>query len=165
MKYWPLPGIDAEVFKPPHPGSFGAKRKFDIHTGIDLYCPEGSMVVAVEPGTVVEVENYTGPNADDPSPWWLDTKAVLVEGESGVICYGEIDTELKREQVVLAGDKIGTTKRVLRHDKGKPTCMLHFELYKPGTKETVWWHEGPMYGRPVNLLDPTNLLNDIKREQ
>ena len=160
-KVWPLPGIRADVLKSPHPGSFGARRKYDRHTGIDLYCPEGSRVVAVESGTVVTVENFTGPNADDPSPWWLDTQAVLVEGESGVICYGEIETTLKRGQVVLAGDPIGFVKRVLKEDKGTSTSMLHFELYRMGTRKTVWWYEGPMQGQGYDLLDPTELLDAL----
>ncbi len=36
----------------------------------------------MEAGVVVGVEDFTGPAAG--SPWWLPTKAVLVEGASGV---------------------------------------------------------------------------------
>jgi len=173
MKCWPLPGVSAEVLEPPHPGSFGAVRKFDVHCGIDLYCPDGSLVVAVESGTVVAVEKYyTGPNSEPPSPWWFETQAVLVEGESGVICYGEVDTDLNRGQVVTSGDKIGRVKRVLKKDKGKPTSMLHFELYRMGIRESgIWNHDPeemtgqwclPGIGKPSGLLDPTELLKEAQ---
>lgn len=49
---------------PTSEGVFGAKRKFDMHTGIDLYCTEQTPVYAIEDGIVIGVENFTGPNAD-----------------------------------------------------------------------------------------------------
>jgi len=36
-----------------HHGAFGARRKFNVHSGIDLYAPVGEPVYAVEDGTVV----------------------------------------------------------------------------------------------------------------
>ena len=40
--------------------------------------------------------------------------------------------------------------------------MLHIELYERGTKDhALWLHTEE---RPKNLLDPTNLLKDIKNE-
>ena len=65
---WPLKAT-TPMF-PDEPGWFGAVRKSDIHTGIDLYCEQGTQIVAVEDGVVVHIEGFTGPNADDPSPWW-----------------------------------------------------------------------------------------------
>ena len=158
------------------PGAFGAIRKHDIHTGIDLYCSDNEPVFAVEDGTVVAIEDFTGPGAG--SPWWNTTQAILVEGASGVICYGEItifesigvwETEygevegeepIKVGDRVNAGDTLGFVRRVLKKDKGvTPTSMLHFELYKPGTTGSVWWHHGEP--QPEALLDPTELLKKI----
>jgi len=65
---------------PDHPGTFGAIRKFDIHTGVDLYCDHGTKVYSIEPGLVISVENFTGSLAE--SPWWNDTQAVLIKGVS-----------------------------------------------------------------------------------
>lgn len=49
-------------YKPPHAGGvFGAVRKYDIHTGIDLYCESGDHVYAIEDGIVVNVCHFTGP--------------------------------------------------------------------------------------------------------
>lgn len=153
---WPLP--DRPLAWSDAPGQFGAVRRHDIHTGIDLYCPAGSLVTAVESGTVVSVEDFTGPNAG--SPWWLPTKAVLVEGASGVVVYGEVEPLLAEGSHVLRGSAVGKVLRVLRRDKGRPLAMLHLELMVPGSRTTLWWKLNQP--RPEALLDPTELLNAAK---
>lgn len=143
-----------EISMPPEEGQFGAIRKHDVHTGIDLYAEVGTKVFAMEAGTVVANVPFTGIPAE--SPWWLDTNAVMVEGESGVILYGELASNLKEGDYVFEGDLIGTVLRVLKKDKGKPLAMLHLELYTAGTKEPVWWYLNEP--KPENLLDPTPLV-------
>jgi hypothetical protein len=138
------------------PGKFGAVRKHDIHTGVDLYCDQGQPVRAVEPGTVVAVLQFTGPKAG--SFWWRDTRAVMVEGVEHVVLYGEI-AEAPRLAVgitVQAGEVLGEVVRVLRQDRGLPTTMLHLELYALGVREPVWWRFGE--SQPPGLLDPTERL-------
>lgn len=152
--FFPLKDYQHQIPQNDHPGAFGAVRKFDVHTGVDLYCPEGAPIFAVEDGEVVEVEIFTGPRAD--SPWWHETLALLVKGSSGVICYGEVETSLKIGDKIKVGEQIATSKQVLKKDKGKPMCMLHFELYQHGTDETVWWKRAET--KPENLLDPTDKL-------
>lgn len=141
------------------PGSFGAQRRHDIHTGIDLYTDPKAAVFAIEDGTVIRIEDFTGPKAD--SPWWNDTKAVFVEGHSGVIVYGEIEP-LDRVQeglAVQAGDQIGHVVQVLKKDKGvNPVNMLHLELYQKGQRQSVWWKKDET--RPENLKDPSALLEN-----
>lgn len=142
---------------PDAPGQFGACRKHDIHTGVDLYTYPGMPVVACEPGVVVAIENYTGPKAG--SPWWHDTQAVLVEGASGVICYGEISVrDLKVGDQITRDSCLGCVKTVLRKNKGRPMTMLHIELYTPGTRESVVWALGQ--NQPLNLLDVTIPLRE-----
>lgn len=151
---WPI--LTKARLWPDEVGQYGAIRKFDIHTGVDLYCEEGTHVIAMETGKIVAIENYTGASAD--SPWWNETKALLVESESGVICYGEVtpNTDLKVGDTVHKGSCIAIVTRVLKKDKGRPTTMLHFELYTHGTTESVIWYlDKP---KPENLLDPTDLL-------
>lgn len=137
-----------------HPGAFGMVRKHDVHTGVDLYTEEGSPVYAVEAGEVVAVLPFTGPEAE--SPWWFPTDAVMVEGASGVVLYGEIGPKVKVGEEIFPGTLLGHVKRVLRNDKGKPMSMLHLELYVPGTKDAVWWT--PDQPKPTQLLDPTPFL-------
>lgn len=143
------------------PGAFGVTRKHDIHTGVDIYCDADARVFAIERGVVVAVEKFTGAHAD--SPWWNDTWAILIRGASGlVVCYGELKPMWWVVECyhVVHGEMIGEIVPVLKKDKGvTPTTMLHFELYKQGTTETVWWHHGD--AQPESLLDPTELLRTI----
>jgi ubiquinone/menaquinone biosynthesis C-methylase UbiE len=125
----------------------------DTHTGVDLYCDLGTEVFAVEGGKVVSVERFTGDAAG--SPWWLETWAVLVEGASGVVVYGELEKPSVAEgDHVVAGARVGKVARVLIKDKGRPMSMLHLELYAAGTTRTKWWR----YERPADLVDPTPYL-------
>lgn len=159
---FPLNNYKFEIPAENDPGGFGYIRKYDIHTGVDLYCENLDRVYAMEDGDVVAVEKFTGKWAG--SPWWNNTEAVLIEGKSGVILYGEIiylyteNTKRFKE-----GDLIGVVKQVLKKDKGKnPLSMLHMELYKHGTKESVIWGHNDE-DKPSNLLDITRLLNQLER--
>lgn len=149
---WPLPNCPKAWSGPP--GAFGALRAHDVHTGVDLHCSPGSLVTAVESGVVVSVEDFTGP--DVGSSWWLPTKAVLVEGASGVVVYGEVAPLLAEGSEVLRGMAIGKVLRVIRTDKGQPTSMLHLELMVSGSRTTLWWRLGDDW--PAALLDPTPYL-------
>lgn len=137
---------------PPHPGAFGVQRKHHVHEGVDLYCPVGTSVFAVEEGTVVARQWFTGAKAG--SPWWHDTEAVLIEGKTGVVVYGEISTDLQVGERVHAGQKIGQVLQVLKNDKGRPVSMLHLELHAHGTRDTYEWKDM----RPQSLCDPTPFL-------
>jgi len=138
-------------------GAFGAVRKYDVHTGIDLYTIEGAPVLAMEDGVVVSVTDFTGP---PESPWWLPTKAVLIEGASGVLCYGEVVSYLVAGEKVQSGEPIANVVPVLREARkdipGHSRFMLHLELYEHGTKAPKEWKLGEPC--PQGLLDPTPLL-------
>jgi phosphopantothenoylcysteine decarboxylase len=141
----------------PHPGAFGYVRKNSKHTGVDLYTREGAGVYAVEPGKIVSVEHFTG--EWDGSPWWNNTDCILVEGETGVVCYGEIRTERKVGEYVKKGEHIGNVTRVIKEGREHPEItgwspsMLHLELYYKGQKKAS-------YGFTDELRDPTQLLLD-----
>lgn len=146
--------------KPGDAGFFGALRKFDIHTGIDLYTNEDEPVRCIRSGTVVGIENFTGEHAD--SPWWNNTWAILVEDDEGVIVYGELEpcTNIEVGAQVERTQIIGHIRAVLKTDKGKnPTTMLHLEHYTKGTRKTVWWNLGNP--QPENLLNPVYLFNTL----
>lgn len=142
-----------------HAGAFGFPRRHHIHEGVDLYCPEGTPVSAVEAGTVVAIIAFTGPEAQPPSPWWHETMAVLVEGESGVVVYGEnaVESSVHEGSHLKAGDLIGHVVTVLKKIKNdRPTAMLHLELHVPGTRDAYEWTVA--LGRPTSLRDPTPFL-------
>lgn len=133
------------------PGGFGTKRKYDVHTGVDLYCEDGDDVYSIEDGVVVDVVEFTG---FEESPWWEDTWAIVIYGNSGYILYGEILPKLKIGDHVKEGDLVGTVKRVLKVDKGKnPPTMLHMELYNE-YDTPVWWKND----KPKELENITEIL-------
>lgn len=139
-----------------HPGAYGVVRKNHVHEGVDLYTPEGSRVYAVECGIVVAILPFTGPKAN--LPWWLDTDCVLVEGDSGVVVYGEIVPyeDLRVGDSVLSGQLVGYVTRVLRNDRGRPMSMLHLELHTHGARRCPEWLTKDQ--KPATLQDPTPYL-------
>lgn len=148
--------IATEIPVDAHVGAFATVRRHHVHEGVDLYACDQDPVLAMEGGSVVMVGPFTGPKAG--FPWWLDTDVVMVEGEHGVLAYGEILAGAWTVgDRVQAGDELGRISPVLRHDKGRPRFMLHVERYTPGIRAScgVWPLGQP---RPNGLLDPTPLL-------
>lgn len=144
-----------------HVGDFAYRRSFYYHPGIDLYCPSLTIVQSIEDGVVVHIEHFTGAEANPPSPWWNDTWAVMVEGESGVIGYCELmyDARLTVGTEVKSGDIVGAIIPVLKKDKGNGTTMLHLEHYVTGTRNHVTWVlDTP---QPKELLNPRELLEKL----
>lgn len=139
-----------------HCGAFGAVRKHDVHKGVDLYCPVGTPVFAVEDGTAVDVRQFTG--AALGFPWWNDTWAISIEGESGVAVYGEIEVvpDLTIGTFIERGTIVGNVLQVLSKDKGRPMSMLHFALHRKGVLRNGRWKVGAE--QPCGLLDPTHQL-------
>lgn len=138
-----------------HVGAFGYVRKNHTHEGIDLYGYENDLVFSMFDGTIVKTGWFTGEPSG--SPWWMDTQFVMIETEHGIINYGEMALEGSRTvgDSVSAGDMIGRLKPVLKTDKGRPTTMLHMELYDR-IIEPVEWNVGEP--KPDGLLDPTVLF-------
>lgn len=149
--------VATELPMHPHPGAFGVERRHHRHEGVDLYAAERVAVRAMEAGTVVAIEHFTGPQAG--SDWWLPTQCVMIEGASGVLNYGEIKParSLAVGTRVDAGEVVGQVATVLREDKGRPRSMLHLERYVHGTRVPLAsWGLGEV--QPAQLLDPTGML-------
>lgn len=121
----PMPDIPVGL----HYGSFLCKRRFDVHTGVDLYTKPDSKVYAVEAGEVVSIRPFTGKDAE--CDWWNPTEAIEIEGFTGTLCYGEVKpvSTLKVGDYVKAGEVIGNVVQVLKVYKGKAMSMLHFAIH------------------------------------
>lgn len=133
-------------------GDFAAIRKYDVHTGVDLYCNEGAEVRSILDGVVVDVFQFTGKGVG--SPWWNETHAVVVESEDFTYVYGEIIPSVKIGARIISGTLLGNVTPVLKVDKGvTPTSMLHLELWKTeGYIKNYTWKLGE--NRPEGLLNP-----------
>lgn len=140
-----------------HVGAFGARRRHDIHKGIDLYANVGEEVYPVESGEIVDICPFTGEIAG--FPWWENTWGVYVKGKSGIVVYGEIQPNpiLKIGDIVQPNRmSIGTVLKVLKRDNGRPLSMLHMELHHRDYLHTDQWEIGK--GKPQGVLDPTRYL-------
>jgi murein DD-endopeptidase MepM/ murein hydrolase activator NlpD len=159
---WLFPLETDDWMWPDYPGTFGAIRKFNKHPGHDLYCDVGTRVVAVEDGIVVGMQYFTGEMLR--SHWWNNTFCIMVRGESGVVLYGEIEInrDLRPGDTVKRGDFMGTVMQVLKKDKGRPTSMLHFELYDTFDSKHGWPADLMV---PDDLLDPAEKLKEAALEK
>ena len=138
-----------------HPAGFGYSKSHNIHTGIDLYVPEGSSVHSVEDGTVADIFQFSGPNT--LYNYLLPTQAVVVNGPTGLVLYGEVEVlkDIQIGQLIGAGTKIANIKCAVPDQP-----MLHLELHKHGSKIPCLWKQGQP--QPKSLLDPTSYLLSLK---
>jgi hypothetical protein len=158
---WPLRNKQPKL---PHVGAvgdFAFRRSFYYHPGVDLYCPDLEPVQTIEAGTIVHMEHFTGAGANPPSPWWLDTWSLMIEGQSGVIGYCEVEPfdHLKVGMEVFEGEPVAVVIPVLKKDKGNGRTMLHVEHYQHGTAHHVTWElDTP---KPPELLNSRFLLEKL----
>ena len=138
-----------------HPAGFGYSKNHNVHTGIDLYVPDNIPVMSVEAGNVVAIFKFTG--SGTPYPSLLPTEAIMIEGATGVVLYGEVEVkkDIQIGQLIEAGSKIANIKCAILDQP-----MLHLELYKHGTKTPCIWKQGT--SQPKSLLDPTSYLLSLK---
>lgn len=152
--------IEKDIPEKDHVGSFSSVRKHDIHTGIDLYTNKDEEVLSMADGIVEAISDFTGEAAG--TPWWENTKAVVINHEFGFVLYGEITPEVNLGDFVKKGQIIGKVSTVLKKDKGRPMNMLHLEWYKTPVADGVFWTD--ISNPPASLLDPTELLKLAKEK-
>lgn len=148
-----------QLFSIPLQNRFGGLRKYDIHTGVDIFCEDGTPVYAVEDGIVTNIAPFTGKEAG--SPWWNNTMSCSIEGKSGVILYGELYYPvINIGDTIKEGDFIGKVKTVLKEDKGLPMCMLHIESYERGYRGDgeIWELD---QNQPKQLTNIEDILFDV----
>lgn len=177
MRYWPVPNTySKDIPKAKSQGSFWENRGDRRHCGIDIYAPDGSEVLSIEDGRVIDIGVATSP---DKVPYWNTTYYILIKNRSGHICkYSELkDVVVNVNDDVKAGELIGHVGTVIdtsKVDESSPDyiqkivkekrqSMLHFELYRQSIEESEEYVGGNWFGdsKPTNLLDPTEYLKSV----
>lgn len=180
MKVWPLKNTTLKnIPEKPSPDSFWEDREDRYHCGIDLYAPEGSDVVAIEEGIVVDIGIATTPKKIS---YWNKTYYIIVKNISGTFCkYAELCVITpKKGDNIKAGQLIGKIGLVLNSQKinkaspkyiqklkNKNPSMLHLELY---LNDPITSHDNYLGGnwfghkKPNNLVDPTTYMKSILTE-
>lgn len=145
LPLWPLPGLPAarNAMR-----AFMAPRDEDdpprIHPGVDIPATLGTVVRAMEPGVVVNLHGWDGP----------ETQASVVQCDSGlVLIYGAL---LPGKSAPIGarlseGAAVGV---VGRYPKG--SSMLHVETWEHGTREHASWEKGKP--APAGLLAPDDYM-------
>jgi hypothetical protein len=138
--------------------TFGAPRKSDKgrdrrHAGVDLYAPQGSVVLAPEAGTIVATQKFVWKDRHD---------AMLFQTDSGpVILFGEVRPRSWNDFGLSIGSHVQAGQPVARVGINPGgSQMLHYEMYTRGTRKNSRWYAGQ--APPSNLLDPTAYLKTAK---
>lgn len=151
---WPVPGYTKFSLS-----SFGGDRPFHpphtrYHAGVDIHCPRGTPVVAMEDGKIVAIQGWRSKKG---RPERL-TKAILLELDSGpVIVYGALIPDswkaygLGVGSRVARGDTLGLVGTYPEGDE-----MAHLEARRKGTRRVHAWYIED--GVPADLLNITPLL-------
>jgi murein DD-endopeptidase MepM/ murein hydrolase activator NlpD len=120
------------------------------HVGIDLYCDDQDVCVAVEDGVVVGIQGFLN-----------ITKALLLQTKSGiVVLYGEIEDGSWKDFAIKKGSIVKKGQKICRIGKNQTgTQMLHFETYTKGITQNITWktNTDPASG----ILNPTKYLLNI----
>ena len=128
---------------------FGAYRHGTrLHAGCDLLAPEGTEVLAIDNGTVIQ----------GPYLFFDVVYAIEVQHDSGmVVRYTEIQQTLPRG--IIAGARV-SRGQVIGYVglMTSGSSMLHFEMYKGTVNGELTTGSGP-YRRRSDLMDPTSFLD------
>jgi len=146
---WPLPLGKYQT------GGFGARRQYNVHSGVDLLCANNQPLASVEDGTVVGIQDFS---KKKEKAWLNNTRVIFIEGATGVVVYCNVieKNDLKIGQQVKAGEVIGKVIKINRYKRKEDICMLHIELYTHGNYRRAIWSYN--HKKPQQLLDPTNFL-------
>lgn len=152
----PLPNSSVRVpLGAGHVNGFGGKRRNGFNTGIDLLCDAYQPVASVEAGTIVAIVNFS--KKGKTKPWINTSRALLIEGDSGVVCYGNVkpNSKLKVGSFVSKGQVVGKVIPIYKNKKNR-VCKLKLEWYTHGTRRRSSWNFNKDI--PGNLLNPTHML-------
>lgn len=116
-----------------------------FHAGVDLYANVGDVVLATEPGVIVNAYHF-----------YHGTYCLIEQCDSGlVVLYGELEKNSWRKFKVGRGTRVQKGSRLARVGKmSGGSHMLHMETYRRGTtsnERVVEPGKGP-------ILDPTRYL-------
>lgn len=177
MLRWPVPDSFSKALPTRgEPGAFWEERGDRWHCGVDIYAPEGSEVVTISGGTVLEVGEFTSPRLVQ---YWNVTYYVLVRNRDGTLCrYAELSgVSVDEGDEVSVGDAIGRVGQVLNVDKiddsapsyiqalsgSERLSMLHLEVYCELPEPSSKYLGGNWFGArmPEHLLNPVEYFEGL----
>jgi murein DD-endopeptidase MepM/ murein hydrolase activator NlpD len=179
-KFWPVPDSYSDrIPDTGSPGSFWENRGETFHCGVDFYAPQGSAVIAIEGGIVIDKGVFTNP--EKRSYWNLTYYVVIKTSENINYKYAELEEVFVQiGHWVYAGTKIGQIGVTIDKDRINPrtpyyvrelirsnhTSMLHLEMYEAPIIEVRPYAGGNFEGKamPLSLIDPNFYLAEIAKQ-
>ena len=119
-----------------------------FHVGIDLFANFHDIIVACEAGTIIQIK-----------PFYLGVWKVMVKCASGlVINYGEVDATSIKKYGLKVGDPVLPGQPLAEAGRMVKDSMLHFEMYPPGTGDSISYSKDKGAAWLKNYLNPTQYL-------
>ena len=181
MKTWPLPNSFEEIIpKKGNEGAFWQERAGFFNCGVDIFGPEGSEVVAIDEGVVIDIGKFS---SADESNYLNTTFYVIVRTIEKInYKYAELgDAIVEVGQRIKTGEIIGRLRKMVNpemFDENTPfsvresnfnlqSAKLHLELYKAPMMEVRPYDKGLFMGeeKPKSLLDPNVYLLGLNKNQ
>ena len=142
---------------PPAWGDYGHSRSSGkrSHAGCDIYADEGTKVIAVLSGTIVENETIKS------SAGWGGAGAITIDHGDFIIRYGEVKNIKKLSGQVVQGEHIADVDNTTFYPA---QAMLHLEMYDKSATGSLTQPSSTkrVNGRPImrriDSIDPTPFL-------
>jgi hypothetical protein len=180
MKTWPVPNSYSK--KLPEKGTLGSfweNRGDRHHTGVDIFAPPGSEVVACDSGYVIDVGEFQVP---EKSKYINKSYFVSIKTEDNFIYkYAELsEVYVNMGDYVLEGTPIGQIDIIINPENldyktpdyifdmvdDDRLSMLHLEIYLAPITEVKPYESGNFLGdeKPYSLIDPGFFLDGSRRK-
>jgi len=175
---WPVPAShEKKVPAAGMLGSFWECRGDRYHCGVDIYAPEGSQVLALESGLLVDMGVFTMPEQVD---YWNKTYFIVLMHRSDLfVCYAELDASVfENDDFISEGECIGHVRQVLNPEKisghvpdyirqlyrHRQLSMLHLEMFSAYPCEIEDYMGGNCYqsNKPEFLLNPADYMKSVE---
>jgi Peptidase family M23 len=156
--HWPVITGDTQAMKisyrtgpGPHEVAGKESREFlanrqkgqRYHVGMDIFCHQGDIVLAIADGTVVAFYSF-----------YEGTNALFVAHKGVVVNYGEVSPNSQNEFKWRLNGPVEAGRPIARVGR---LNMIHFETYRPGPEKNARWMKDGSKA-PPSLRNPTKVL-------
>lgn len=181
MKIWPVPdSYSKNIPKDGKPGSFWDNRGDRYHCGVDIFAPDGSVVLSIQNGKVIDIGLFTNPVNGD---FWNKTYYITIKSSQNInVKYAQLaEVCVKIGDFINSGQKIGTIGLIIDEKKishstpqyardmaaNGQISSLHLEAYIAPISEVRPYFSGNFLGeeKPYSLIDPALFLNGLAKSK
>lgn len=181
MKTWPVPNsFNPKIPKSGNKGSFWEERSGMFNCGVDIGCPEGSIVVSIDEGIVIDIGVFSDPINEH---YFNKSYYVTVKSPEKInykyASLASISVEIGER--IKPGSLLGRVGKIIDENKldadtpfhireafyNDEDAKMHLELYKAPIMEVRPYEIGNYLGeeKPKSILDPNVYLMGLTRTE